>query len=72
MKLYNIFWTDSAGIRSLEATTNNLDKWLEANNKERDEEEAESLDDFEIEEANTYIYEEEAWVINTTKKNLKK
>tara|TARA_B100000427_G_C15253327_1_gene483179 strand:+ start:327 stop:515 length:189 start_codon:yes stop_codon:yes gene_type:complete len=59
-KLYNIFWTDSAGIRSLEATTNNLDKWLEANNKERDEEEAESLDDFEIEEANTYIYEEEA------------
>tara|TARA_R100000234_G_C4961263_1_gene161899 strand:+ start:658 stop:840 length:183 start_codon:yes stop_codon:yes gene_type:complete len=60
MKLYNIFWTDSAGIRSLEATTNNLDKWLEANNKERDEEEAESLDDFEIEEANTYIYEEEA------------
>ena len=59
MKLYNIFWTDSAGIRSLEATTNNLDKWLEANNKERDEEEAESLDDFEIEEADTYIYEEE-------------
>ena len=59
MKLYNIFWTDSAGIRSLEATTNNLDKWLEANNKERDKEEAETLDDFEIEEANTYIYEEQ-------------
>ena len=60
MKLYNIYWNDSCGITDLIATTNNLDKWLEDNNKERDEEEAESLDDFEIEEANTYIYEEEA------------
>ena len=59
MKLYNIFWTDCYGNSNFLATTNNLDKWLEDNNKERDEEEAESLDDFEIEEANTYIYEEE-------------
>ena len=58
-KLYNIYWTDCYGKTDMIATTNNLDKWLEANNKERDEEEAESLDDFEIEEANTYIYEEE-------------
>ena len=58
MKLYNIYWTDSCGITDLIATTNNLDKWLEDNNKERDEEEAETLDDFEIEEANVYIYEE--------------
>ena len=56
--LYNIYWTDSCGITDLIATTNNLDKWLEDNNKERDEEEAETLDDFEIEEANVYIYEE--------------
>ena len=58
MKLYNIYWTDSCGITDLIATTNNLDKWLEDNNKERDEEEAETLDDFEIEEADVYIYEE--------------
>ena len=58
MKLYNIYWTDSCGITDLIATTNNLDKWLEDNNKERDEEEAETLDVFEIEEANVYIYEE--------------
>ena len=58
MKLYNIFWTDCYGNSNFVATTNNLDKWLEDNNKERDEEEAETLDDFEIEEANTYIYEE--------------
>ena len=58
-KLYNVYWTDSCGDTELIATTNNLDKWLEDNNKERDEEEAETLDDFEIEEADIYIYEEE-------------
>ena len=59
MKLYNIYWTDCYGNSNFLATTNNLDKWLEDNNKERNEEEWEALDDFEIEEANTYIYEEE-------------
>ncbi len=58
MKLYNIYWTDCYGNQTLIATTNNLDKWLEDNNEDRDEPE-ESLDDFEIEEANVYIYEEE-------------
>ena len=58
MKLYNIYWTDCCGITDLLATTDNLDKWLEDNNKERDKEEWEALDDFEIEEANVYIYEE--------------
>jgi len=63
-KLYNIYWTDCSGNRSLEATTNNLDKWLEDNNKDRDKEEWEALDDFEIEEANAYIYEEEElWML---------
>tara|TARA_R100001082_G_scaffold45324_1_gene24170 strand:- start:552 stop:728 length:177 start_codon:yes stop_codon:yes gene_type:complete len=56
MKLYNIYWNDSCGITDLIATTNNLDKWLEDNNEDR--EEPESLDDFIIEEADTYIYEE--------------
>ena len=84
MKLYNIYWTDSYGDKSLQATTNNCEKWLENNNEERPpcpecdgegthiyegkKEECdycegtgnddESLDDFEIEEADAYIYEE--------------
>lgn len=35
MKLYNIYWTDSYGDKSLQATTNNCEKWLENNNEER-------------------------------------
>ena len=58
MKLYNIYWTDCYGKTDLVATINNLDKWLEDNNEDRDE--PESLDDFEIEEADVYIYEEKS------------
>ena len=59
-KLYNIYWTDCYGKTDLVATTDNLDKWLEENNEQRivDGLDAESLDDFEIKEADTYIYEE--------------
>ena len=59
--LYNIYWTDSCGITDLIATTDNLDKWLEKNNEERiaDGLDPDELDDFEIEEANVYIYEDE-------------
>ena len=56
MTLYNIYWHDSCGNRDYLATTNNLNKWLEDNNNDR--EEAESLDDFEIEEASAWIYKE--------------
>ena len=35
MELYNIYLYDSYGNRSLMDTTNNVDKWLEENNKER-------------------------------------
>jgi len=56
MKLYNIYWNDGCGNTDLIATTNNLDEWLAYNNEDR--EEPESLDDFEIEEADAYIYEE--------------
>jgi len=61
MKLYNIYWTDSCGITDLIATTNDVDRWLEENNERRiaDGHEPESLDDFEIEEADVYIYEEQ-------------
>jgi len=60
-KLYNIFWTDCYGEQTLTATTNDVDRWLEENNERRiaDEHEPESLDDFEIEEADVYIYEEQ-------------
>ena len=33
MELYNIYWYDSYGNRSLMDTTNNVDKWLEENYK---------------------------------------
>ena len=62
MKLYNIYWTSCCGRTDKIATTNNVDVWLEANNERRiaDGHKPESLDDFEIEEADTYIYEESA------------
>ena len=53
-RIYNIYWHDGCGSRDLVATTNNLDKWLEENNEDR--EEPEELDDFEIEETSSYIY----------------
>ena len=61
MKLFNIYYEDSYGHIDLIATTNNLDKWLEDNNKASRSayrEEPESLDDFQIEEADLYFYEE--------------
>ena len=60
MKIYNIFWIDCHGQKNYLATTNNLDKWLEEMNEQRiaDGLEPESLDDFEIEEADSYIYKE--------------
>ena len=50
--IYNIYWHGD-----YVATTNNLDKWLEENNSLREGERPECLDDFEIKEANAYIYE---------------
>tara|TARA_Y100001963_G_scaffold47704_1_gene67121 strand:+ start:415 stop:612 length:198 start_codon:yes stop_codon:yes gene_type:complete len=61
VKLYNIYWYDSYGNRSLIVTTNNVDKWLEENSKQRiaNGELPESLNDFEIEEVQTIIYSKE-------------
>ena len=58
-KLYNIYWTDCYEKTDLLATTDNLDKWLEENNEQRiaDGLEPDELDDFIIEETDTYIYE---------------
>ena len=60
MKLYNIYWNDGCGNTDHIATTNNLDKWLEENNEQRilDGLDTESLDDFQIEDADAWIYEE--------------
>ena len=96
MKLYNIYWTDSYGDKSLQATTNNCEKWLENNNKGRPpcsecdgegtviykgkKEECdycegsgnddESLDDFEIEEIDAYIYEKPLYVMHYIDDNI--
>ena len=62
MEIFNIFYTDCYGDQSLIATTNNLDRWLKDHNKERVSEgnEPDELDDFEIEEADAYIYKEKS------------
>jgi hypothetical protein len=52
--IYNIYWHGD-----YVATTNNLDKWLEENNSLREGERPECLDDFVIEEADSYIYKNE-------------
>ena len=61
VKLYNIYWYDSYGNKSLIVTTNNVDKWLEENSKQRiaNGELPESPNDFEIEEVQTIIYSKE-------------
>ena len=61
VKLYNIYWYDSYNNKSLIVTTNNVDKWLEENSKQRiaNGELPESPNDFEIEEVEVVIYSKE-------------
>lgn len=62
MKLYNIYmFTDVFGNKVYVDTTNDLDKWLAENNKQRIAEgnEADKISDFEIEEVIPNIYSEE-------------
>lgn len=47
-KVFLIYHTESTGRKYLVAVTNNTEKWLEHNNSSRDEENAESLSDFQI------------------------
>ena len=65
--IYNIYWHGD-----YVATTNNLDKWLEENNSLREGERPECLDDFEIKEANAYIYEKKQEKIEFNQGELKK
>ena len=52
MKIYNIYWYDSYGNKSLMDITTDVDKWLAENNKQRidDGEEPEELSDFDIDQ----------------------
>ena len=62
MKLYNIYmFTDVFGNKVYVDTTNDLDKWLAENNKQRIAEgnEADKISVFEIEEVIPNIYSEE-------------
>jgi hypothetical protein len=61
MELYNIYWYDCYGNRSLQDTTNDVNKWLEENNKQRiaDGEEPEELSDFDIDRITVSIYSKE-------------
>ena len=60
MTLFNIYYRDSYGNTDLVATTNNPGKWLKVNNQQRigDGNEPEKLEDFEIVETNSFIFEE--------------
>ena len=60
MKLYSIFYKgDICGNpKTFEGVTDNFDKWLVDHNKDR--EEPEGADDFEVESIALYLYEENA------------
>tara|TARA_Y100000401_G_C8299505_1_gene213220 strand:- start:131 stop:550 length:420 start_codon:yes stop_codon:yes gene_type:complete len=49
--IYNIYWTDSYGNKDFVASTYDVNKWLEENNKQRmaDGSEPESITEFQIE-----------------------
>ena len=50
IKMYQIWYTEPSGRKYLVAATDNLEKWLEHHNSLREEEDYETLLDFEIEE----------------------
>jgi hypothetical protein len=58
MKLYTIKWHDNNGDLTLVAITDNINKWLNANNKRRlaDGEIPESINDFVVKEVEAIIY----------------
>ena len=57
-ELFLVWHTDNYGERTLEAITDNPEKWLKDDNEERGVDY--ELDDFFIEETGLAIYEEEA------------
>ena len=59
MKLYSIFYKgDICGNpKTFEGVTDNFEKWLEEHNKDR--EEPEGADNFEVQETTLYLYNKE-------------
>ena len=55
-QIYLVYYTDNYGNTELVAITDNLEKWLELNNSEREEDEYEELDDFTIKTKDVYIF----------------
>ena len=59
-RYYEVYWVDCYGKKDKIAITDNTDKWLEENNKERiaDGFDADDLEDFIFIECEVYIYDE--------------
>ena len=56
--LYMIRWHHNFETHYV-AITNDLDKWLEQNNAQRDEDNQETLEGFDIEQLETHLFEKE-------------
>jgi hypothetical protein len=56
--LYIIRWNHNLETHYV-AITNDLDKWLKQNNSQRDEDNQETLEEFDIKQLETHIFEKE-------------
>ena len=56
--LYVIRWHHDSETHYV-AITNDLDKWLKQNNAERDEDNQETLEEFDIKQLETHLFEKE-------------
>lgn len=54
--VYVIYYTESNGNRYAEAITDNLNEWIKHHNSQRENEDQEELDDFEVEVLNYYRF----------------
>ena len=56
--LYIIRWHHNLETHYV-AITNDLDRWLKQNNSERDDDQQETLEEFDIEQLETHLFEKE-------------
>lgn len=56
--LYIIRWHHNSETHYV-AITNDLDKWLKQNNAQRDEDNQETLEEFDIKQLETHLFEKE-------------
>ena len=57
--LYLIMWHHKEYETNFVAITNDLDKWLEQNNAQRDDDNQETLEMFDIQQLETHLFDEE-------------